>query len=78
MQPDEVARVRGLFSEFVRQLRAIPNDAPGVVSGPHHTYCDVNCMGEFQFGPVASIAPLSLVSAFTYSPAVPRRYHEGC
>ena len=42
MQPDEVARVRESPSKFIRQ-RAIPNDAPGVVSGPHHYMpcCDV-------------------------------------
>jgi aminoglycoside phosphotransferase (APT) family kinase protein len=58
MQPDEGARVRESLSEFVHQLRAIPNDAPGVVSGPHHYMpcCDVNRVDEFQFGPFASVA----------------------
>jgi len=46
------------LSEFVRQLRAIPNDAPGVVSGPHHYMpcCDVNRVDELQFGPFTSDA----------------------
>lgn len=58
MQPDEVAHVRESLSEFVRQLRAIPNDALGVVSGPQHRMpcCDVNRVDEFQFGPFASVA----------------------
>ena len=58
MQPDEMARVRELLSEFVHQLRAIPNDAPGVVSGPYHYMpcCDVNRVDEYQFGPFTSVA----------------------
>ncbi len=58
MQPNEVARVRESLSEFVHQLRAIPNNAQGVVSGPHHHMpcCDVNRVDEFQFGPFASVA----------------------
>jgi len=58
MQPNEVARVRQSLSEFVHQLRAIPNNAQGVVSGPQHHMpcCDINRVDEFQFGPFASVA----------------------
>ena len=58
MQPDEVARVRESLSELVHQLRAIPNDAPDVVSGPQHHMpcCDVNRVDELQFGPFPSVS----------------------
>jgi len=57
MEPDEVARVRDSLSEFVHQLRAIPNDAQGVVSGPQHRMpcCDVNRVDDFEFGPFPSV-----------------------
>ena len=60
MKRDEVDSVRGSLSEFIHQLRAIPNDAAasGIVSGPHHKMpcCYVNYVANFQFGPFASTA----------------------
>ena len=53
MQPDEEAHWKPAClirsSEFVGQLRAISNDAPGVVSGQHHYMpcCDVNLVDVY-------------------------------
>ena len=53
-----VNRFRNSYANFA----PFPNDAPGVLSGPHCYVlcCDVNRVEEFQFGPFASLAAFHL------------------